>query len=396
MIINMLNKGSKIFIAGLVIFILLIALVYIILTNLTKNISNNSDKNSYNTDFTGNRILSKDIFNFENISSLNLIYNSDLYSNDNTKFELQVKDNKLNEILDELKIHNFIDKSTTSIKVHGQYEIKLSNNTSFIFDNYNSNDFTAKYINNNQTLITEIPKDFKDKIVSIVSSYIESNTQIYYTTSLTAKNLNKTLDIDDNIGIAYVLEKCQYIYETNAEKDIQNNLTLIFNANTELKIDRNLLIGKLISDEKEKIVKIPQGLIDFIDIVFENNNHNLKVLLGTDTISLKSSKGTLNILNSTIIDDIVLYLYYSKIDYNNTLNYSEIIGKTTSDDFIITINDIEIIIPSTENTILEKDYISLPNGSTHIINIKEDFQTMFGESHYIDCLMTMREVEITN
>ena len=29
-------------------------------------------------------------------------------------------------------------------------------------------------------------------------------------------------------------------------------------------------------------------------------------------------------------------------------------------------------------------------------NIKEDFQTMFGESHYIDCLMTMREVEITN
>ena len=29
-------------------------------------------------------------------------------------------------------------------------------------------------------------------------------------------------------------------------------------------------------------------------------------------------------------------------------------------------------------------------------NIKEDFQTMFGESHYIDCLMTMREVEIIN
>ena len=29
-------------------------------------------------------------------------------------------------------------------------------------------------------------------------------------------------------------------------------------------------------------------------------------------------------------------------------------------------------------------------------NIKEDFQNMFGESHYIDCLMTMREVEIVN
>ena len=28
-------------------------------------------------------------------------------------------------------------------------------------------------------------------------------------------------------------------------------------------------------------------------------------------------------------------------------------------------------------------------------NIKEDFQTMFGEN-YIDCLMTMREVEIVN
>lgn len=29
-------------------------------------------------------------------------------------------------------------------------------------------------------------------------------------------------------------------------------------------------------------------------------------------------------------------------------------------------------------------------------NIKEDFQTMFGEGHYIDCLMGMREVEIVN
>ena len=27
-------------------------------------------------------------------------------------------------------------------------------------------------------------------------------------------------------------------------------------------------------------------------------------------------------------------------------------------------------------------------------NIKEDFQTMLGEGHYIDCLMGMREVEI--
>ena len=27
-------------------------------------------------------------------------------------------------------------------------------------------------------------------------------------------------------------------------------------------------------------------------------------------------------------------------------------------------------------------------------NIKEDFQTMLGDGHYIDCLMGMREVEI--
>lgn len=31
----------------------------------------------------------------------------------------------------------------------------------------------------------------------------------------------------------------------------------------------------------------------------------------------------------------------------------------------------------------------------HLLDsIKEDFQTMFGEGHYVDCLMGMREVEI--
>ena len=29
-------------------------------------------------------------------------------------------------------------------------------------------------------------------------------------------------------------------------------------------------------------------------------------------------------------------------------------------------------------------------------NIKEDFQNMLGEGHYIDCLIGMREVEIVN
>lgn len=374
----MFSKKTKIIIVSLITFILFTILVYIVFTKFTNNLSKETKNNANEIvdSTTGEQliVIPIDKFNFDNISGISVTYNSDMYTNNNETVTQEFSSDEVFELINILKNNQYYNKTSTSKDVYGEYEVNFSNGIKFLLDNYDTSSVICKCILSNENFITEIPKEFKEKIISKIGNVLETNTEVYYSLSLNVSNGNTSLTIDDNIGISYFLEKCQYIYDINNIDNINLDYTITFNDVTKLEIDKNNLIGKLIYNNTEKYVKIPKGLVSLIEAALENNDKNLKNILTADVITAKTGDKIASATDSIQLDDIVLYVYYSKIDYSKTYNYSDIYEKISSSDTIVTINDFEIIIPSLDNSNLNTGYIVFPDDTVYPINIKEDFQ----------------------
>ena len=361
------NKKFKLLVAFLIIIILVIVLLYVMLgkaSNEVSSINGMNTKESYN-------IIPKEQFNLNNISRINIVYHYE-YTTDKT-LEISVTGEQANKCIQILDNYEYPDKSNLLLAIEGKYEVNLLNGTKFLFDDYSSLPIHGAYINNDKRMITEIPNELYTLISETVNSELEKIANIYNTNQITINTNDKKILVQDSIAINKYLEYCKYIYDIDTFDDTATPLfQIIFNTETKLDLYTKRL-GKLYCNNTEKYVKLPEKLIDFTETIINNYNNNIDNILDANIIKLQKNSNSIEITDLNTIEYIKDFIKYTKIYYNKEYNYEAIKNSISRQDIIISLGEVIIIIPISDNAILQTGYILYPDKTAFPLDLNTEF-----------------------
>lgn len=287
-----------------------------------------------------------------------------LYGED--KFDLEVTDKDLIEKIDKnlnKKLNNY--SSQIGLAIFGTYTVKVDDNISFKFDNYDSDGYVSM-CNGDKRFLTQINPEILKKVVDITDIELTKKASIFNTDkiTITKNDTNEKIDITRKTVINYILNQCKLvsIKDINYEPNIvRPDYEISFNNGVKLWMYKSNDRGFMVDEYLHEAYGISK-LDDVLEVAFENIDEREKPFL-VDEITIVGPKKEITIKDKEKIEKITSKIIYSKIQGTQWLDEHDLTEEYNGG-IKIKINGYEYLIPGKLGTVtIGNRYLIYPDGS---------------------------------